>query len=446
MAWLMSPVVTYDFSIAQAWNDPSKYSRGLTDIDFDGDADLYGFGSQGLVLGWGGQMRGPLSSQGPGFLTRAESFDRVTNLGADDGYDNSYVRKVVDVGNFGDIGKEIIGQGNAGIFWYANVSELFVPATATSPNVTGYYLQNFDGPRLIQDFGRDQGWNSSHELTFQFLSTADAYGSVVGFGNFGVVVARQAFQNIATSGTYTINISVGNSAGWDGHRDERLVEDHFGKRLDLNADGITDFVGFGPNGAVFSYGALDGLGRWTLTNPQTATFGGTGANFGAAQGWDQSSSPRYLVDMNRDNKVDVVAFGYDGVYVALGQGGNGQPFGAPTKVFSNLGIAQGWGGNENYIREFGDFNGDGFMDIVAFGQNKTYIAMNTTGTNGAPVTFISQATFEDSNHAFADLAVAQGWNSTDHFRAVADVNGDGRADIVAAGAFNTVVWSYDGLI
>jgi adhesin HecA-like repeat protein len=94
-------------------------------------------------------------------------------------------------------------------------------------------------------------------------------------------------------------------------------------------------------------------------------------------------------------------------------------------ALANFGIdAGGWTSQDRYPRALGDVNGDGLSDIVGFGEAGTWVSLATGG--GA---------FAQPILALANFGVsAGGWTSQDQYpRELADVNGDGRADIVGFG-------------
>jgi hypothetical protein len=126
-------------------------------------------------------------------------------------------------------------------------------------------------------------------------------------------------------------------------------------------------------------------------------------------------------DVNGDGKADVVGFGKKGVYVALS---NGSKFLSPSLWVANFGAeAGGWTSQDLYPRALGDVNGDGKADVVGFGNRKIYVALSDGAKLANPMPWAS---------GFG--VSAGGWTSQDRYpRMMADVNGDGKADVVGFG-------------
>jgi len=103
-----------------------------------------------------------------------------------------------------------------------------------------------------------------------------------------------------------------------------------------------------------------------------------------------------------------------------------------NKVFAHEGFPEpknsfteqtGWVSQDKYTRFLADVNGDGMADIVGFHESNMYISFSTGSGFAPPIT---------GSGAFAGIG---GWVSQDKYpRFLADVNGDGRADIVGFGA------------
>jgi subtilisin family serine protease len=194
-------------------------------------------------------------------------------------------------------------------------------------------------------------------------------------------------------------------------------DDRYPRELaDVNKDGFADIVGFGENGVYVALGT--GNGSFGAPSFKLAAFAPS------AGGWNNDTTyPRELADVNNDGMADIVGFGQDGVYVALATGGGA--FGAPSFKFANFAPgAGGWSNDDKYPRFLADVNGDHMADIVGFGESGVYVALATGGGSFGPSSF-KLANFAPS---------AGGWiNQTTYPRELADVNNDGMADIVGFG-------------
>src|SRR5262247_3218168 len=97
-------------------------------------------------------------------------------------------------------------------------------------------------------------------------------------------------------------------------------------------------------------------------------------------------------------------------------------FASPTFPLSAFGPSAGWSSDDTYPRKVADVSGDGIADIVGFSSAGVFESLATGGGHFAAPTF-ELAAFGTN---------AGGWSSNDTYpRALADVNGDTRADIVA---------------
>ncbi|HEY9622637.1 MAG TPA: FG-GAP-like repeat-containing protein [Crinalium sp.] len=187
---------------------------------------------------------------------------------------------------------------------------------------------------------------------------------------------------------------------------------------DINGDGRADFVGFAQDAVYVSLSNSDG----TFTNP----VAGLSNNFTPEDGgWSsQNRYPRQLADVNGDGRADIIGFGQNAVYVSLSNG-NGTFANAIAGLTTEFTVDTTWGSQDRYPRQVADVNGDGRADLVGFAQDGVYVSLSRgdgTFTN-ATVGLSNGFTPEDG-----------GWSSQNQYpRQLADVNGDGRADIVGFG-------------
>jgi hypothetical protein len=145
------------------------------------------------------------------------------------------------------------------------------------------------------------------------------------------------------------------------------------------------------------------------------------ADFGYNQGWRVDKHVRALGDVNGDGRADIVAFGQDGTWVSLS---GSVRFYAP-QFLGDFGYNQGWR-VDKHVRTLADVNGDGKADIVGFGDDGVWIALSLGDRFAAPQ-FVA-----------SDFGYNQGWRVNLHSRHLADINDDGKDDIVGFGTYGVM--------
>lgn len=186
---------------------------------------------------------------------------------------------------------------------------------------------------------------------------------------------------------------------------------------------VADLTGDGTADIV-GFG-LEGV--WVSLNNGNGTFQPPNMVLSAMSfrtGWMVERHPRFLADLTGNGYADIIGFGDDGVWTTLN---NGDGTFQPTKfVVANFGYNQGWRVDQ-HPRFVADVTGDGRADLVGFGAGGVWVALG----NG-------DGAFQEPKFVLANLGYNQGWRVDEHPRMVADVTGDGKADIVGFG--NDGVW------
>ncbi|WP_150291278.1 FG-GAP-like repeat-containing protein [Sphingobium estronivorans] len=248
--------------------------------------------------------------------------------------------------------------------------------------------------------------------TVTISASTEGIDTVSSVEQFQFADGLYSLQFGSPSSVVVSNFAVG-TGGW-------TSQDSYPRHVaDLNGDGYGDIVGFGFAGMWASYGAANG----SFAAPALASSG-----FGETTGWTSDNKyHRAVADVNGDGRADIVGFGVAGSYVSLAQS-NGS-YAAPALEISNFGTDQGWGSQDGFARTTGDVNGDGFADVIGFGVAGTYVALG----NG-------DGSFQAPQFAIANFGANQGWTSDNGFhRVAADVNGDGKDDIIGFGVMGTYV-------
>jgi len=266
----------------------------------------------------------------------------------------------------------------------------------------------FSAPALwYNGYGRSAGGWTSQDAFPRLLGDVDGDGQadVVGFQSSGTYVSLSTGTAFGSQALWVASYDP-NAGGWSS---QNLYPRMLG---DVDGDGMADVVGFGSRGTYVSLST-----GATFTAPALWI-----ANYGTrCGGWaSQDQYPRFVADVDGDGKADVVGFGAKGVYVSLSTGSG---FAAPVRWIADYGCsAGGWSSQDIYPRAVADVDGDGRADVVGFGSAGAYVSLSTGTAFGPLVLRIAQ---------YGQSAAAGSWTSQNIYpRAMADVSGGGKADIV----------------
>jgi hypothetical protein len=337
---------------AGGWEDTFIHPRLLGDMDGGGRQDIIGFGESGVWVSLG-RVGGNFAEP----HLASSSFGRRSEAG---GWQNNDVhpRMLADVD--GDLRADIIGFADAGVMVALGRADgrfsTPVLAVAHFGRVAGGWADMTDHPRLLADVNGDDD------------------PDIVGFGEFGVTVSLGG----AGSTFGAPFLALGHfgrrpeAGGWDNN-------DIYPRLLtDVSRDGNADIVGFGNFGVTVALGRDDG--RFAAPVLVHRAFG----HAPEAGGWANAVvHPRFLADVNGDLDPDIVGFGELGVTVSFG--GAGSAFGPEALVLRTFGRsadAGGWVSNDVHPRFLTDVDRDGRADIVGFGNHGVFISLAESPRGG----------------------------------------------------------------
>ena len=342
--------------------------------------------------------RGPVQAAGPG---KKFSSPRiwVRNYGGQNGWTaEAHTRLLADVN--GDGRADVVGFGGPGVF------------------VSFSDGRRFSAPQLLlRSFGRDQGWSPSRT---RFASDVDGDGraDIVAIEGMTARVAFSTGKGFKSPVSWPLRLN-GETPGRRGPNDARFVHPGF----------------VGKQAFIWDWRRNE-INTWS---PHQGQFLMTRMHSGRMvedRGWTRANSRRFLGDVNGDGYVD-----------AIGAKENTQNVGFGKMKFVEFFVALSTHPQSNVAPETlqfndfastiagshfttGDVDGDGKSDLVLFRKGGVFVARSRLSPQARSSRPSKNSAFETLRLGIDAFGPKHGWSNRRHVRVLADVDGDGRDDVV----------------
>jgi hypothetical protein len=150
---------------------------------------------------------------------------------------------------------------------------------------------------------------------------------------------------------------------------------------------------------------------------------GLSAGVKISAGWSGYKTVLAPGDLNGDGRADLLAEDFAGNLIFFAGTGRTGAGGEWSSGFnSGVQVSAGWNGF-SFVVGVGDMNGDGHADLMAASWDGTLYYFSGTGATGTAGAW--------SSGLRADGQIGSGWNAYKTVLGVGDMNGDGKADVVA---------------
>ncbi|GLV55870.1 hypothetical protein KDH_27140 [Dictyobacter sp. S3.2.2.5] len=201
------------------------------------------------------------------------------------------------------------------------------------------------------------------------------------------------------------------------------------RTADINGDGQAELIFRGPYG-LFTYAFDRAHKQWYDLNAGALGLTDTG-------GWNQSQyySTLHLADIDGDRQAELIVRGAAGLstYAFNPTSGRWYDLNAGTLGLTDAG---GWNRPQYYSTlRLADINGDGQAELLVRGAD----GLHTFAFNRA----INQ--WQDINAPILGMDDANGWGQSQYYETlrVADINGDGQAELIFRGPYGLFTYAFN---
>ncbi|MCI5180764.1 MAG: VCBS repeat-containing protein [Candidatus Electrothrix sp. AW3_4] len=181
---------------------------------------------------------------------------------------------------------------------------------------------------------------------------------------------------------------------------------------DVNGDERADVVVFWDDGTYVFFANSFGVQQFEPAQKWSDYYA-------VHDGWKVTEHVRTVADVDGDGLADVVGFGGAHTYVSLS---NGNGF-DPPKAWSNHYCVNDTWRVDRHVRTLADVNNDGAADIIGFGESHTFVSLSLKGEEKFDVPIIW-------TDAYSRSGGTRDWEVGKYPRMVANIDNDGDADIV----------------
>jgi hypothetical protein len=410
---------------APGWDVPERYQTiRYGQLDANPGLDVCGRDGTGLKCYLSG-------SAGTGLAAQSTPAGQLSAFSDANGWNQPKYYSTLQLADVnGDGLADACGRGPDGVKCYKNQGSGFTGA----PELLGH----------LTSFSDANGWSQpKHYSTLQFGNlNADAYMDVCGRGAGGIECYLGSAQGLTTAGARWY-AEFTDAGGWNQERYYSTL-----RLVDVNADDRADVCGNGPTGITCLLSTATGF------TPDLVT---SRLNVFNATGWERPEHYKTIqfADINADGRADVCGRGAGEFFCYLA--GDVSPgftsaahWAGGLKAFTN---AEGWAAPEYFSTiRLADLNNDQRADVCGRGPRELQCYLAQSDGKGFPESAPyaitrradpSQGSYPGEAGGLSHYADALNWNQPRHYEtlSLADVTGDGRADICGRGGGELICWS-----